>query len=93
MIMLPVKPDRLGEKRLCFRVDRADIAYLRFILEAYEGLAVMRTLDPAEGLVMFYVSRSRESELEELLAGLGRELMIEPAADPDAIGRPDPCTE
>ena len=35
-----------------YRVDRREIAFLRFIFEAYDGLAVLETLDPEAGSIV-----------------------------------------
>ncbi len=50
------------------------IAFLRFILESYEGLALMRTLDPAAGRVILYVGRGAERETGVLLASLAEKI-------------------
>jgi hypothetical protein len=85
-MMLSEMPAGTDEIRRFLRVDRREIAYFRFILEAYEGLAVLHTLDPARGRVVLYASRSREAELEAFLTGLAGELLIEPAAGTDFAG-------
>lgn len=66
------------EKR--FRIDRREIAYLRFIFEGYDGLAVLTTLDSQAGLVALHVAPGCESEVYEIIRDLGKEIMIEPAA-------------
>ena len=62
-----------------YRVDRRQIAFVKFILEAYDGLCVMETLDPAAGLVVFHIAPGCEAELDMVLQDLKREIMIEPA--------------
>lgn len=57
----------------CFRVDRVQIAYLRFILEGYDGLIFLRTLNPHEALVEFAYSPSCRQDAEALLAALMQE--------------------
>lgn len=52
------------------RVDRSDIHYLQSTIEAYEGLAVMRTLDAHAGLVELLIAPGQETELANLLASL-----------------------
>jgi hypothetical protein len=39
-----------------FQVDRNEIAYLRVIIESYDGMAVVRTLDPWKALIEIQVS-------------------------------------
>jgi hypothetical protein len=62
-----------------YRVDRRDIAFLRFIFEAYEGLAMIETLNPESGAVVFYIAPGRESEVDMILRDLKGEIMMEAA--------------
>ncbi len=61
-----------------FRVHRKDIAYLKFIIESYEGMAIVRTQDPYEAIVELMVAPGWEKDLEEVLEGLRKEIRIEP---------------
>lgn len=56
-----------------FRLSRTRIAYLRFILESYDGLAFARTLDPREAVVEIGYPLSRTKDAEELLQALSEE--------------------
>ncbi|HUL23746.1 MAG TPA: DUF4911 domain-containing protein [Thermodesulfobacteriota bacterium] len=60
------------------RLRREDIAYFKFIIESYEGMAVVRTKDPYEAVVELMVAPGWEKDLEEVLEGLGKEMIIEP---------------
>jgi hypothetical protein len=53
--------------RKIYRVDRREIYFLRFLLEAYEGAASMTTLDAQEGIVALHVAPGREKEVEALI--------------------------
>jgi hypothetical protein len=66
-----------------FRIDRREIHFLKFILEGYGGLAVMRTIDPQEGVVVLHVSPGSESEVEAILDDIGRQIKIEAARPVD----------
>ena len=59
-----------------YKVDPYEIHYLRFILEAYEGLATLTTLDPLEGLIQLAVPPGCESSLRTLMEALGKELEL-----------------
>jgi hypothetical protein len=61
-----------------FRLRRVDIAYFKFIIESYEGMAVVRTKDPHEAIVELMVAPGWEKDLEEVLEGLRQEMTIEP---------------
>ncbi len=60
------------------RIRRKDIAYFKFIVESYEGMAVVRTQDPQEAIVELMVAPGWEKEVEEVLEGLRKEIPIEP---------------
>ena len=60
------------------RIRRQDIAYFKFIIESYEGMAVVRTKDPHEAIVELMVAPGWEKEVDEVLEGLREEIPIEP---------------
>ena len=66
-----------------YRVDRRDISLLRFILEAYEGVATLTTVDPREGIVKVLAAPGRERLVADLMATLcaSREILMEPISD------------
>lgn len=55
---------------LYIRIDPKRIALLKFILEGYDGLALVTTLDQRDGLVRLLVPVARHDELWRLLAEL-----------------------
>lgn len=61
-----------------FRVRRNDIAFLRFLLEACDGIAFMLTVEPSQGVVALYVPPGREAEVEAFIDGLQETMRIEP---------------
>lgn len=50
-----------------YLVDPCRIHYLRFIMEAYPGLAVVSTLDPALGLVSLAIAPGCEPDVMRIL--------------------------
>ncbi len=60
-----------------YRVDRRQIAFLRFIFEAYDGIAVVETLDARKGIVLLHVAPGCAREVDEVLQDLKKEIMIE----------------
>ncbi len=61
-------------RRLYLRIRSGQIAYLKFILEGYDGLAVLSTMDADSGLVRLLYHASRTRELFSLLRELSPEL-------------------
>ena len=62
-----------------YRVDRREIAFIRFVVEAYDGLAVVTTLDPATGLIEFQIAPGCEQDVETILQDLQQDIMMEKA--------------
>ena len=60
-----------------YRVDRRKIAFLKFIFEAYDGLAVSTTIDPQAGILMFQIAPGCEADVEMILQDLKKDIMIE----------------
>lgn len=55
-------------------IEPARISWLKFILEGYDGLAVLSTLDRLVGHVVVATPSSQEKELFALLESLSPEL-------------------
>jgi hypothetical protein len=66
-----------------FRVNRRDIAYLRFTLEAYEGLATLSTLDARNGIVVLSIPEGFAGDVDQLLKALAGEIDITEIDPPD----------
>jgi hypothetical protein len=58
------------------RVDPANIAYLVSLLEAYDGLAVLRTKDAALGIVEFWISPLMQKDFESFLESARQDLNL-----------------
>jgi hypothetical protein len=63
-----------------YRVDRKEISFLRFIFEAYDGIAVLKTTDSKSGRVEIHIAPGCESDVEMVLQDLKNDIMIEPAS-------------
>jgi len=61
---------------LLIQIPPHEIAYLSFVLESYEGVAIARTVDPHKGLVELMVSPDYEEEIREILKDLAREFPV-----------------
>jgi hypothetical protein len=53
-----------------FRVDREAIHYLRTTIESYDGMAVVRTVDPGEARIELLIAPGCEDLISRLLAAL-----------------------
>lgn len=59
-------------------MDRSKISFLRYILEAYDGIAVLTTTDKVRGVVVIRISAGFEDDVDIILSDLKEKLSIEP---------------
>lgn len=60
-----------------YRVDRRQIAFLRFIFEAYDGIAALTTLDPELGIIALHIPPGCDNAVEFVLQDLAKDMMID----------------
>jgi hypothetical protein len=51
----------------CYRVDRQRISFAKFILEAYDNMAVMSTVDAREAVVRIAIAPGCESLVDGIM--------------------------
>jgi hypothetical protein len=61
-----------------FKVAHRDMVFLKFILEAYEGMNVMSTVDNKEGIIRIAIMPGFVEDMDALLAELGKQTVMEP---------------
>ena len=61
---------------LLLQIPTEEIAFLSFILESYEGVAIARTIDPHRGIVELMVAPDYAQEMREILQDLRRQITI-----------------
>jgi hypothetical protein len=68
----------MDTSRKILHVDRKEINYLRTTLESYDGMAVVRTIDPHEARIEVMIGPGCEDLVSELLYSLEKDegLMI-----------------
>lgn len=59
------------------RVDRREICFLKFIFEAYDGIATLTTIDPYLGTIRLHIAPGCEEEVNCILKDLKQNIMIE----------------
>lgn len=60
-----------------YRMDKTKIGFLRFIIEAYDNLALLTTINACEGLVVLNVAPGCEETATALMMSLGRDFYLE----------------
>jgi len=66
-----------------YRVDRRHISMVRFVFEAYEGVAVVSTLDAAAGTIVLSIAPGCEDMVREIMDDLGRRFIVEECKAPE----------
>lgn len=64
-------------RRHLYRVDRKAVCFIKFIFEAYDGIAQVETIDPYAACIALHVAPGCEAEVGLLLADLRRDYLIE----------------
>lgn len=79
----------LRTSRRFYRINRRDISFLRFILEAYDGAALLTTQDAPQGIVSITIAPGCETLVDGIIASLaaGDDIMIEPLASEERATR------
>jgi hypothetical protein len=66
-----------------YRMERRDIYLLRFLLEAYDGISGLSTIDPEAGLVLLQIAPGCESDVLSLISEMQKKTLIEPVGEVD----------
>ena len=68
------------------QVRRSDIAYIKFIVESYELLGIIRTVDPERAVIALLVLEDSLRLAREVLAALADEVVLEEIPCPAGLG-------
>jgi hypothetical protein len=60
-----------------YRVDRREIAFIKFIFEAYDGIAGLKTVDPSRGIIVFHIAPGCQDQVRRILQDLKKQILIE----------------
>ncbi len=67
-------------------VRRQDIAYIKFIVESYELLGIIRTVDPEKTVIVLLVLEDSLTLAREVLAALADEVDMKEVPRPAGLG-------
>lgn len=56
------------------KLDRRDIAYVKYILEGYEGLATVTTIDRSEAVIRLFIMPDFAPDVDGILEALQGEI-------------------
>jgi hypothetical protein len=69
------------------RVRREDIAYIKFIIESYEGVGIIRTIDRHAAVIVVLAAPDFTSTVREIIAAIGNQVpCVEVPPPPEAAG-------
>ncbi|MBE9547439.1 MAG: DUF4911 domain-containing protein [Proteobacteria bacterium] len=77
---------RSGVVEKYLKLDRKDISYLQFIIESYEGLATVTTVDKNTAIVRLSIMPDFVSDIDKILNDLGKEIDFTPLTQPSPQG-------
>ena len=60
-----------------FQVNRRDVVYLKFILEAYEGMATMTTVQREGVIIRLTIPAGFAADIQELLAAISADIPLQ----------------
>lgn len=60
-----------------YRVKPSDIVFIRYILEAHDGLAVISTLPEAKDTIVLRIAPGCEEDVLQIVSGLKNEISME----------------
>ncbi|WP_319409651.1 DUF4911 domain-containing protein [uncultured Desulfosarcina sp.] len=72
-----------------YRVDRRQIGFVKFILEAYDNMAVMSTLDPRQAVVQVTIASGCEAMVDGIMTSLAGDIEATPVGPAGSDGVTD----
>ena len=63
--------------RKCFKLNKADIATVQLIIEGYEGLATVSTIDPRTAVIQVLIMPDFIDEMESIIKDLQNVFTLE----------------
>jgi hypothetical protein len=75
-----------GLHPLFLHVEPSDIALIKFIFESYEGVAVVRTLDRHDAIIVVLVSEDFLEVAREIVLSLHEQVSFEEIPPPSGAG-------
>jgi hypothetical protein len=74
-----------------FQINRRDLVYLKFILEAYEGLSTLSTVDQIAGIVQLSYPACFAGDIANLISALAHDITITEVRHPAPSLEEDFC--
>ncbi len=78
--------DPMDVHEIYLQVRRPDIAYIKFIVESYELLGILRTVDPEKAVIVLLVLEDSLQLAREVLGAVADEVSMEEIPRPAGLG-------
>jgi len=73
-------------KTVFLKIRTEDIAYLKFVIESYEGVGILRTVDQKQAIVVLLVAEDHAATVRSILASISREIALAEVPRPEEVG-------
>ena len=73
-------------REIYFEVRTEDIAYVKFVIESYEGVGLIRTVDRKKAVIVVLIVEDFLDDGRALLASLQREINLTEIPRPSEVG-------
>ena len=73
-------------REIYFEVRTEDIAYVKFVIESYEGVGLIRTVDRKKAVIVVLIVEDFLDDGRALLASLQREIQLTEIPRPADVG-------
>lgn len=73
-------------REIYFEIRTEDIAYVKFVIESYEGVGLIRTVDRKKALIVVLIVEDFLDDGRALLASLQREIQLTEIPRPAEVG-------
>jgi len=63
-----------------YAIERKSVGFVKFIFEAYDGIAVVETIDRHASIIKLHIAPGCETDVDDVLHELKKEILIEPVS-------------
>ena len=63
-----------------YSIERKSVGFVEFIFEAYDGIAVVETIDRHASVIKLHIAPGCETDVDDVLIELKKEILIEPVS-------------
>jgi hypothetical protein len=63
-----------------YSIEKKSVGFVKFIFEAYDGIAVVETIDRHASIIKLHIAPGCEADVDNVLIELKKEILIEPVS-------------